>query len=71
MVCRSKLKGSVLLYLELARLLILVGLLCRVLVVEDGGNVYALANKCVHMGLPLQGKTGLFQAKVRIWPGNS
>jgi hypothetical protein len=36
-----------------------------VLVIEEGGNVYALANKCVHMGLPLQGKTAMFQCKVR------
>eukprot|EP00887_Chlorella_sp_A99_P000375 scaffold13.g375.t1 len=37
----------------------------RVLVVEDGGSVYALSNKCSHLGLPLVGKTGLFQAEIK------
>lgn len=32
--------------------------------VEDAGEVYALSNKCSHLGLPLQGKTALLQAEV-------
>jgi nitrite reductase/ring-hydroxylating ferredoxin subunit len=36
-----------------------------VLVVEDAGSVYAVSNKCSHLGLPLQGKTAMFTATVR------
>lgn len=37
----------------------------RILIVEDAGNVYAVSNKCSHLGLPLQGKTAMFTAQVR------
>lgn len=37
----------------------------RILVVEDAGSVYAVSNKCSHLGLPLQGKTAMFTATVR------
>jgi hypothetical protein len=37
----------------------------RVLIVEDAGEVFAVSNKCSHLGLPLQGKTALFTATVR------
>ncbi|GBF90316.1 rieske ferredoxin [Raphidocelis subcapitata] len=36
----------------------------RVLIVDDGGSVYAVSNKCSHLGLPLQGKTALFTATI-------
>jgi hypothetical protein len=41
----------------------------RVLLVEDGGEIYAVSNKCSHLGLPLQGKTAMFTAVVRLWFG--
>jgi nitrite reductase/ring-hydroxylating ferredoxin subunit len=41
-----------------------VGAAGRVLLAQDGGKLYALANKCAHLGLPLQGKTPLLQAKI-------
>ena len=36
----------------------------KVLLAEVEGTVYAVSNKCSHLGLPLVGKTGLFQAEV-------
>lgn len=37
----------------------------RVLLADDGsGSVYAVSNKCSHLGLPLVGKTALLQGKV-------
>lgn len=36
------------------------------LIVEDAGSVYAMSNKCSHLGLPLQGKTAMFTAEVRL-----
>lgn len=41
----------------------------RVLLVSQGEEVYALSNKCSHLGLPLVGKTGLFQAEVKDGEG--
>lgn len=37
----------------------------RVLLVEDGGEIYAVSNKCSHLNLPLVGKTAVFQGKVK------
>eukprot|EP00192_Tetraselmis_astigmatica_P015490 CAMPEP_0117675650 /NCGR_PEP_ID=MMETSP0804-20121206/15728_1 /TAXON_ID=1074897 /ORGANISM="Tetraselmis astigmatica, Strain CCMP880" /LENGTH=151 /DNA_ID=CAMNT_0005484687 /DNA_START=8 /DNA_END=464 /DNA_ORIENTATION=- len=37
----------------------------RVLLAEVEGAVYAVSNKCSHLGLPLVGKTGLFQAEIK------
>ena len=37
----------------------------RVLIVEDAGGVYAVSNKCSHLGLPIQGKTAMFTAQVK------
>ncbi|KIZ07600.1 hypothetical protein MNEG_0347 [Monoraphidium neglectum] len=37
----------------------------RVLIVEDAGEVFAVSNKCSHLGLPLQGKTALFTATIK------
>ena len=34
------------------------------LLAESDGEVYAVSNKCSHLGLPLVGKTALFQAEV-------
>ncbi|GAX82006.1 hypothetical protein CEUSTIGMA_g13588.t1 [Chlamydomonas eustigma] len=36
----------------------------KVLFAEVDGAVYAVSNKCSHLGLPLVGKTALFQGKV-------
>ncbi|GFH17210.1 rieske ferredoxin [Haematococcus lacustris] len=37
----------------------------RVLLADAGdGNIYAVSNKCSHLGLPLVGKTALLQGKV-------
>jgi nitrite reductase/ring-hydroxylating ferredoxin subunit len=36
----------------------------RVLLAEDGGKMYAVSNKCSHLGLPLVGKTALLQGEV-------
>ncbi|KAF6263621.1 rieske ferredoxin [Scenedesmus sp. NREL 46B-D3] len=36
----------------------------KVLVVETEGEVYAVNNKCSHLGLPLVGKTAMFQGQV-------
>lgn len=36
----------------------------RVLLAEVDGEVYAVSNKCSHLGLPLVGKTAMFQATV-------
>jgi nitrite reductase/ring-hydroxylating ferredoxin subunit len=35
-----------------------------VLLVQDGDSVYAVSNKCSHLGLPLVGKTSFFQGTV-------
>ncbi|GLC46514.1 hypothetical protein PLESTF_000957200 [Pleodorina starrii] len=37
----------------------------KVLLVELDGQVRAVSNKCSHLGLPLVGKTALFQAEVK------
>mmetsp|Transcript_25739 Transcript_25739/g.69873 ORF Transcript_25739/g.69873 Transcript_25739/m.69873 type:complete len:153 (+) Transcript_25739:88-546(+) len=37
----------------------------RVLVAEADGQIYAVSNKCSHLGLPLVGKTALLQGKVQ------
>lgn len=39
----------------------------RVLLAEAEGQVYAVSNKCSHLGLPLVGKTALLQGKVGRW----
>lgn len=36
----------------------------RILIAEADGQVYAVSNKCSHLGLPLVGKTALFQAEL-------
>lgn len=36
----------------------------KVLVVKEGDSVYAVSNKCSHLGLPLVGKTAMFQGQV-------
>jgi len=36
----------------------------KVLLVQDGDEVYAVSNKCSHLGLPLVGKTAFFQGQV-------
>merc|ERR1719183_3198141 len=36
----------------------------KVLLAADGGEVYALSNKCAHMGISLVGKTKLLQGEV-------
>lgn len=36
----------------------------RVLLAEAEGAVYAVSNKCSHLGLPIVGKTALFQGEV-------
>ncbi|MEW5320375.1 MAG: hypothetical protein WDW38_011450 [Sanguina aurantia] len=36
----------------------------RVLLVIDDSTLYAVSNKCSHLGLPLVGKTPVFQAKI-------
>lgn len=42
-----------------------VGSAGRVLLAEDGGKLYAVSNKCSHLGLPLVGKTALLQGEVK------
>ncbi|KXZ43111.1 hypothetical protein GPECTOR_102g64 [Gonium pectorale] len=37
----------------------------KVLLVDLAGEVVAVSNKCSHLGLPLVGKTGLFQAEIK------
>lgn len=37
----------------------------KILVTSIDGEVYAVSNKCSHLGLPLVGKTAMFQAEVR------
>ncbi|GIM01262.1 hypothetical protein Vretimale_6064 [Volvox reticuliferus] len=37
----------------------------KVLLVELGGTVRAVSNKCSHLGLPLVGKTAMFQADIK------
>lgn len=37
----------------------------KVLVQESDGEVYAVSNKCPHLGLPLQGRTALLSAEVK------
>ncbi|KAF8072624.1 hypothetical protein HT031_000284 [Scenedesmus sp. PABB004] len=37
----------------------------KVLIVETEGQVYAVSNKCSHLGLPLVGKTAFFQGQVK------
>ena len=37
----------------------------RVLLAEVDGAVYAVSNKCTHLGLPLVGKTALLQGKIQ------
>lgn len=37
----------------------------RVLLQELEGEIYAVSNKCPHLGLPLVGKTALFQGQVQ------
>jgi nitrite reductase/ring-hydroxylating ferredoxin subunit len=41
-----------------------VGSAGRVLLADDGGKLYAVSNKCSHLGLPLVGKTALLQGEV-------
>ena len=41
-----------------------VGSAGRVLLAEDNGKLYAVSNKCSHLGLPLVGKTALLQGEV-------
>eukprot|EP01024_Parvocaulis_polyphysoides_P050204 TRINITY_DN48889_c0_g2_i1.p1 TRINITY_DN48889_c0_g2~~TRINITY_DN48889_c0_g2_i1.p1 ORF type:complete len:134 (-),score=33.17 TRINITY_DN48889_c0_g2_i1:119-520(-) len=36
----------------------------QVLVQEFAGDIYAVSNRCTHLNLPLQGRTGLFKAEV-------
>jgi len=36
----------------------------KILIAESDGEVYAVSNKCSHLGLPLVGKTAVFQGKV-------
>jgi len=36
----------------------------RVLLAESDGQIFAVSNKCSHLGLPLVGKTSMFQGKV-------
>lgn len=38
----------------------------KVLVVDIDDTVYAVSNKCSHLGLPLVGKTSFFQGQVRL-----
>jgi nitrite reductase/ring-hydroxylating ferredoxin subunit len=38
----------------------------KVLVVKEGDSVYAVSNKCSHLGLPLVGKVGGWQ-RSRAW----
>lgn len=35
----------------------------RILIQEFAGDMFAMNNKCSHLGLPLQGKTPLFSAE--------
>jgi len=37
----------------------------RILLAEDGGKLYAVSNKCTHLGLPLVGKTALLQGVIK------
>jgi len=37
----------------------------KVLVVKNGGGYCAVSNRCPHLGLPLVGKTALFQGEVK------
>lgn len=37
----------------------------RVLLAEDSGKLFAVSNKCSHLGLPLVGKTALLQGEVK------
>ena len=37
----------------------------RILVAEFAGDVFAVSNKCSHLGLPLVGKTALLQGQVK------
>ena len=36
----------------------------RVLLAESDGQIFAVSNKCSHLGLPIVGKTALFQGAV-------
>jgi nitrite reductase/ring-hydroxylating ferredoxin subunit len=36
----------------------------RILLAAVDGNVKAVSNKCSHLGLPLVGKTAVFQAEI-------
>lgn len=36
----------------------------RILVAESAGSIFAVSNKCPHLGLPLVGKTALLQGEV-------
>lgn len=37
----------------------------KVLLADVDGSVYAVSNKCSHLGLPLVGKTAMFQGAVK------
>jgi nitrite reductase/ring-hydroxylating ferredoxin subunit len=37
----------------------------RILIAEFAGDVFAVSNKCSHLGLPLVGKTALLQGQVK------
>jgi nitrite reductase/ring-hydroxylating ferredoxin subunit len=37
----------------------------RILLAEVEGTVFAVSNKCSHLGLPLVGKTAMFQGEAR------
>jgi len=43
----------------------------KILLVNDGGALYAVSNKCSHLGLPLVGKTAVFQAEARARASHS
>lgn len=37
----------------------------KILVAEVDGEIFAVSNKCSHLGLPLQGKTAMFTADIK------
>lgn len=37
----------------------------KVLLADVAGEVFAVSNKCSHLGLPLVGKTALFQGEIK------
>jgi nitrite reductase/ring-hydroxylating ferredoxin subunit len=37
----------------------------KVLLADVDGEVFAVSNKCSHLGLPLVGKTAMFQGQIK------